>query len=101
MASDVSLDRLQRFLQGVIVHPGEVAEALGSPEVRGEIEGNALADVLLPSQTLTAEERIAIYHAMYPLRMYDALAGDYPGLEHFLGDDGFRALVHDYTLVHP
>ena len=37
---------------------------------------------------------------MYPLRMYDALAADYPGLEHFLGER-FRDFVVAYTAAHP
>jgi len=101
MGLELPLDRLQRWMQGVIVHPGEIREALSAPEVQQEVAAEHLGDVLLPSRTLAPAERLAIYHAMYPLRMHDALAGDYPGLEHFLGDHGFRQLVHDYVQVHP
>jgi hypothetical protein len=38
---------------------------------------------------------------MYPLRMRDALAGDYPGVEHFLGEEGFERFVLDYVQAHP
>src|SRR5262245_61066528 len=101
MASDLPLDRLQRWMQGVIVHPGDVAEALHEPAAARESAAGRLGDVLLPSKTLAPAERLAIYHDMYPLRMHDALAGDYPGLQHFLGDEGFRRLVSDYVQVHP
>ena len=57
--------------------------------------------MILPSPTLTPEERLGIYHAQYPLRMRDALASDYPGLEHFLGEEGFARFVHDYVQTHP
>ncbi len=46
-------------------------------------------------------ERLAVYQGMYPLRMHDALAADYPGLEAFLGDHLFGHFVADYVAVHP
>lgn len=101
MAFELPLARLQRWVQGVVVHEGAVEDALAAPEVVAELPAERIGDVLLPSKTLRPAERLDIYHAMYPLRMYDTLAADYPGLEHFLGDDGFRDLVRDYTRVHP
>ena len=44
---------------------------------------------MLPSQTLTSAERLDIYRDMYLLRMEEALAIDYPGLKHFLGEEEF------------
>jgi hypothetical protein len=38
---------------------------------------------------------------MYPLRMHDALAADYPGVRAFLGDHLFEHFVADYVAVHP
>ncbi len=101
MGLELPLDRLQRWMQGVITHEGAVEDALAAPEVRVELPPERLADVLLPSRTLPPADRLAIYHDMYPIRMYETLSADYPGLEHFLGDDGFRELVRDYTLLHP
>jgi hypothetical protein len=101
MASELSLDRLQRWMQGVIVHHGEVAEALRTSELQRDVPAERLGDVLLPSRTLAPADRLAIYHDMYPIRMRDALSGDYPGLEHFLGDEGFLRLVNEYVKVHP
>jgi hypothetical protein len=101
MALDLPLDRLQRWMHGVITHSGAVSDALAAPESVSELSPDRLGDVLLPSSTLSPEDRLAIYHDMYPLRMYDTLSEDYPGLVHFLGDDAFRRLVADYTRVHP
>jgi hypothetical protein len=91
---ELPLDRLQRWMQAVVVHPGAIDEA-----VRGA--GLDLAEVIRPSRTLTPAERVGIYHGMYPLRMEEALEFDYPGLAHFLGGDAFRRLVRDYVLAHP
>ena len=59
-----------------------------------------IESVLLPSKTLSAAQRIAIYQEMYPMRMRDALAADYPGIEHFLGHR-FWNFVAAYAKVHP
>jgi hypothetical protein len=95
MRSPPDLAALQRGMLSVVVHPGTVHEALRAappcPEGRGRI---------LPSATLRPEERLAIYHDMYLLRLEEALAADYPALASVLGDT-FRALVRDYVGAHP
>jgi hypothetical protein len=101
MGLELPLDRLQRWMLGAVTHSGAISEALAAPECVSELSPECLGDVLLPSRSLTPAERLDIYHSMYPLRMYDALFADYPGLEHFLGNDSFRRLVADYTKVHP
>jgi hypothetical protein len=88
-------------MQAVIVHPASAADGLRAREAVSIVPEERLPDVILPSQTLRPEERLAIYHGMYPLRMREALAGDYPGLEHFLGDPGFADFVRDYVRAHP
>ena len=96
----MKLGHLQKWMQAVVVHPGSTAEALRSPAARKHLPAKELLSVLLPSPTLSPAERIAVYQEMYPLRMYDALAADYPGLEHFLGER-FRDFVVAYTTAHP
>ncbi len=95
------LDRLQRWMQEVVVHPGTVEQAIASPEAEREIPSDKLADVVLPSHSLTSAERVGIYHGMYLMRMEEALAADYPVIRHFLGDEGFYELVREYVQRHP
>ena len=95
------LGRLQRWMQDVIVHPGTVEEAVRAKALRAQVSPDELAAVILPSPTLSPEERLDIYHGQYPMRMRDALVTDYPALEHFLGEEGFARFVHDYVQVHP
>jgi len=99
MAFEVGLDRLQRWMQAVIVHPGRVDDALAA--AADEVPAERIGEVILPSRTLTPAERLDVYHGMYLLRMEEALASDYPALKHFLGDEGFFDLVRDYVQVHP
>jgi hypothetical protein len=96
---ELPLDRLQQWMQAVVVHPGPVEEALRQ-EPAG-VPMDRVGDVLLPSTTLTPAERIAIYQGMFPLRMGEALSQDYPALQHYLGDEGFGELVKGYVQVFP
>jgi hypothetical protein len=88
-------------MQAAVVHPGDVEAALQSPRARREIARVDVDSVILPSATLTPAQRVGVYQNMYLLRMEEALASDYPGLKHFLGDEGFFSLVRDYVQVHP
>jgi len=101
MASSLRLDRLQRWMHAVVVHPGSEGAAVAAPEAEYEISSPRIGEVLLPSRTLTPVERIGIYHGMYLLRMRDALASDYEALQHFLGDEGFTELVRGYVEAYP
>jgi Putative DNA-binding domain len=101
MAAEILLDRLQRWMQAVVVHPGATRAAIAGPDAAREVPPERLSDVVLPSRTLTPLERVDIYHGMYLLRMQDALVSDYEGLQHFLGDRAFFELVRGYVQVHP
>lgn len=96
----MKLAPLQKWMQAVVVHPGETRAALRSKEAAKLLPAARLESVLLPSKTLSAADRIGIYQQMYPLRMRDALSSDYPALEHFLGDR-FWDFVIAYTQAHP
>ncbi len=95
------LDTVERWLQAVIVHPGDIGQALASEGAEGEIPSSRLAELVKPSHSLSPEERVEIYHEMYLLRMEEALASDYPALKHFLGEEAFLALVKDYVQRYP
>ena len=101
MALEVPLGRLQRWLQEVVVHPGSTEEAVAARAARAVVPRRRVGEVILPSARLRPEERLAIYHDMYLLRMEEALESDYSALKHFLGDEGFRALVAGYVRAHP
>jgi hypothetical protein len=95
------LDRIQRWLQAVIVRPEPVGEALLAPEAAAEIPPDDLERVVRPSWSLTAAERVDVYHGMYLLRMVEALQADYPAVRHTLGEEAFVELVRAYTGRYP
>ncbi|HKD20237.1 MAG TPA: DNA-binding domain-containing protein [Thermoanaerobaculia bacterium] len=98
---DLNLPRLQRWMQAVIEAPGTVDEAVLSEAARAELDPADIDRVILPSQTLTAVERVGVYQGMYLLRMIEALEGDYPAVAHFLGDEEFGGVVTRYVAAHP
>jgi hypothetical protein len=101
MALEVPLDRVQRWMQSVVVHLGSVEEGVASREAEAHVPSGRVGEVILPSRTLTPVERVGIYHDMYLLRMEEALESDYPALQHFLGHQSFRKLVAGYVQAHP
>lgn len=95
---DLPLERMQRWMQGVVVHPGSIDEAV---QAGAEVPAERLGEAILPSSTLTPAERLEIYQVSYVLRMEEALAHDYEALKHFMGDEAFGDLVVRYVQVHP
>ena len=95
----VALDRVQRWMQAVIVHPGTVDEGIRSRGAAAEFA--TVEEVVRPSARLTAAERVGIYHGMYLGRMVEALESDYPALQRLLGRQGFADLVRGYIQAHP
>jgi Putative DNA-binding domain len=88
-------------MQSVIVHPGTIEEAVRDRGATRHLPHREAERAILPSKTMVPLERLAVYQGMYPLRMRDALAADYPGLRAFLGDHLFAHFVADYVAKHP
>ncbi len=101
MAPELALGGLQRWLQAVIVHPGTVDEALAAGEAAALVPAGRTDSVIRPSASLTAGERVGVYHDMYLGRMREALESDYPVLARFLGLRVWERLVSAYVQTHP
>jgi hypothetical protein len=95
------LRTLERWMQAAIVHPGTIQEAVRDRSATRHLPLREAERAILPSKTMEPLERLAVYQDMYPLRMHDALAADYPGLRAFLGHHPFEHFVADYVAVHP
>ena len=101
MATDPGLERIQRWMQACILNQGTAEEAIASDAAQSAIPAGQAREVVLPSKTLSALERLDIYRDMYLLRMEEALSVDYPALKHFLGVDEFMRLVARYVDAYP
>jgi hypothetical protein len=95
------LRALERWFQSVVVHPGTVDEAIRSRAATRHLPLPEAGRAILPSKSMQPLERLAVYQGMYPLRMRDALAADYPGLAAFLGRHLFEHFASDYVASHP
>jgi hypothetical protein len=88
-------------MQTVVVHPGTVEDAVRDRAATRHLPHREAERAILPSKTMAPLARLAVYQGMYPLRMHDALAADYPGLKVFLGRHIFEHFVADYVAKHP
>jgi hypothetical protein len=91
---DPGLARTQSWFQDAVVRPSL------PPSHRGP-EGEAPGAHILPSATLTADERVAIYAEMHEARLAGVLAEDYAALRAIAGHAEFDAIVRGYLADHP
>lgn len=93
------LGSLQRWFAGAITHRGPLTEGiLREPLLSDPTE---LPCVLTAGPSLSALERLGIYHHAYRARLVECLADDYPALRATVGPERFTELVHDYVDRHP
>ncbi len=92
-----SVDRLQRWMFEVIRHPGGLEAGLAASGAGTD----ELARMVLPSDTLSAFERLEIYADMYFWRLVDILVEEYPTVRRILGPEGFEATCRAFLVDHP
>ncbi len=97
------LDRLMRWMQAVVTHPGGVAAGADSADARAELPGGARAigAVVEPSATLEPDERLSVYANMYFARLIEVLEDDFPATRHALGEERFDELARAYCVARP
>jgi hypothetical protein len=97
------LDCMERWMQAVFTHPDGAEAGLQSAEAKKCFPrgSEALDELVLPSKSLTAEERLSIYANMYYWRLIDILADEFPSVHRLLGPEQFTVVVKDYLERHP
>jgi len=95
------LHEIQAWLHTFVVQPGEQEAALRAAEEKAGLKAGSADDLVLPSPTLTPQERLQIYRGMYLLRMQEALEIDFPAARWYLGDARFESLVASYVHRYP
>ena len=97
------LQRLQRWMQSVITHPGGVSEGVASVRSREHLElGPAgLESVIARSRALTSAQRLEIYVDAYHERLLECLREEFPATRHAVGDELFDALAFGYLQHEP
>ena len=77
------------------------AAGAGAETSASGARAEATAARVLPSAHLSSEQRVAIYHEAYRLRLVECLSDDYPALLHALGEADFRELALAYIAAFP
>ncbi|MCI0462277.1 MAG: DNA-binding domain-containing protein [Gemmataceae bacterium] len=97
------LERIQRWLQTVLMHPEGVAEGIASAAAREHLDvgPDEVEQVVTRSRTLTAMDRLAIYGTAYYARLLECLREEFPVLVHALGEELFDAFAVDYLQKYP
>jgi hypothetical protein len=97
------LDQLERWMFEVVSHRGGVSAGLEAERARTCLPAGAerLEDIVEPSRSLSAAERLGIYASMYYWRLIDVLVEDYPTVRHLLGADRFYETAAGYVDAHP
>ena len=96
------LDGLQRWFTSVVTHPRSAADgvqaALG---LQNELGAARLEDLVTPSKSLPAVERLGLYQYAYHARLVECLADDYPTIQYAIGESTFETLAKKYIEAHP
>jgi len=101
--SDEELQRVQRWMQAVLMHPGDVAEAIVSPQAQAyyALDLASLDGVIAPSRALNSAQRLEIYVDAYFARLMECLAEEFAATRYAVGQDLFDALAFGYLQAFP
>jgi len=97
------LDRIERWMQAVVMHPLGAAQGLGASQARKHLPQAArnLESVVTRSRRLSALARLGIYAEMYYLRLIEVLGAEYPTTRTVLGEEAFEASCRAFIARHP
>lgn len=103
MTDALELDRVQRWMQAVIMHPGGAAPGIDSETARAllDICRESVERVINRSDALTSLDRLQIYAEAYYARLLECLRSEFPALVHALGEQAFDGLAFGYLQQHP
>jgi hypothetical protein len=98
-----STEQLQRWMQTVITHYGGVAAGVDSEEARAAIavHSGELESVILPSQSQSSLERLAVYGNAYYVRLLHCLRDLFPACRQAVGDEAFDEFAYGYLQSYP
>lgn len=96
-------DRIQRWMQAVIMHPDGPVAGMDSPLAREaiDVDTDRIEQVVCRSRNLTGVERLQIYSSAYLARLVECLREEYPAMVHLLGRETFDSFAVAYIQSHP
>lgn len=91
------LERLERWLLTAVSAPDGLEQGLARAR---DVDARDLDEVILPSQRVSAADRLRVYSNMYFSRLVEILSEDFPAVTVALGSSG-DAIFRDYLDRHP
>jgi len=101
ITNEENLSVVQQWFYTSISHPAGVVTGAAEAAAHLQMEGGHIPQLINPSTTLTAAERLAIYHNAYYLRLMGVLEAEYPALKLALGDKLFSNFAQFYLQQNP
>ena len=103
MNEATELDRVERWMQVVVMHPHGAARGIAAAAARALLPEAArnLEAVVTRSKQLTAVDRLGIYAEMYYMRLIEVLTAEYPTTCAILGEQAFNAACRAFVARHP
>ena len=96
------LNLLQDWFSQVLMHPRSAADGVQAAAPLQEKLGAAnVEELVTPSSTLSAVERLDLYQYAYHARLVECLADDYPSVKFAVGEKTFDTIARKYVEVHP
>jgi hypothetical protein len=97
------LQRIQHWMQAVIMHPEGVAAGIESPATRQVIDVavDQIEDVIRRSSSQTSIERLNVYANAYFARLLEVLSSEFPALVNALGEELFQEFAFGYLQQYP
>ncbi|MBI3838717.1 MAG: putative DNA-binding domain-containing protein [Planctomycetia bacterium] len=97
------LERIQRWMQAAIMHPGGIVDGIASSQAREhlDIDPQDIEQVLTRSQAMSAVDRLEVYGNAYYARLIECLREEFPVLRQALGEDAFDAFAVGYLQNYP
>ena len=94
----MGLERTQRLFFDAVASPlpEDLQLLVGRDSGSAASFSSIATELIKPGATLTASERLSLYHKQYWYRLIDCLYDDFPGLRAVLGEKAFYKVVLSY-----
>ena len=97
------LQKIQRWMQAVIMHPDGIVGGINSAVARAQIDvsSDEVDRVITRSQALNSVKRLEVYGNAYYARLLEVLRGEFPALQHAAGQEAFDGFAFGYLQSSP
>ncbi len=100
-----SLQNVQEWMQAVIMHPdglqAVVAFGIAENTAMTDSEEFTIDNMILPSRSMTSQQRIEVYANAYYARLLECLRDEFPALAALIGEETFNAFAFSYLQSFP